>query len=173
MMFNRRLFLISGLFAALATLNGCFLRSDNQMHTPDALVSLGIAYLQLGNLEKARSALNQALAADPRSPVSWGAMAYLEEISGNLTEAGNDYRRAIQLSPRQGEAHNNYGIFLCRHGQPRQGIQEFLKATQLPTYIYRAAAYENAGLCAQRIPDPAAAQTWFAAALRNSPERKF
>jgi len=99
---------------------------------PDVHVSLGVAYLQQGNLEKARMVLNQALSKQPRSPAGWGAMAYLEEACGNLALAAQDYQQAIQLAPQQGDGHNNYGVFLCRHGQPRAGIQELLTAIQLP-----------------------------------------
>lgn len=155
------------LLAAVTVLNGCALSTIDSAYAPDINVSLGIAYLQQGNLEKARAALNQALSNQPRSPMSWGAMAYLEEVSGNLTLAASDYQHAIRINPNQGEGHNNYGIFLCRQGQPRAGIKELLLAAQLPSYIYRAKAYENAGLCALKIPDPTAAKKYLAIARKN------
>ena len=112
----------------------------------DNYVSLGIAYLQQGDLAKSREWLNLALSEQPVAPANWGAMAYLEETSGNLMAAQTDYRRAIQLAPQQGEAHNNYGVFLCRHDHPSAGIHELLIAVQLQSYVYRAVAYQNAGL---------------------------
>lgn len=130
-------------------------------------VSLGIAYLQQGDLAKSREWLNLALSEQPAAPANWGAMAYLEEISGNLTAAQADYYRAIQLAPQQGETYNNYGVFLCRHGNPHAGIQELLAAVQLPSYIYRAWAYQNAGICALKLPDRAAANHYFALAKNN------
>lgn len=155
----------------IAALVGCASPAPELSPPTDMHVNLGITYLQQGNFEKARMALNQAIIAQPRAPSAWGAMAYLEEITGNLTLADRDYRHAIQLAPQQGEAHNNYGVFLCRHGQPRAGIPELLKATQLQSYVYRASAYENAGRCAQLIPDPIAADNYFKAALRNRNSR--
>lgn len=155
------------LIALFSALSGCTSQAKYPQQAPDIHVNLGIAYLQQGDLEKSRMALNQALLDQPQAPASWGAMAYLEEITGNLTVAANDYRRAIQLNPSEGEAYNNYGVFLCRHHQPQAGITEILIAATLPRYVYRATAYENAGLCASTIPDPAAAQTYFKAALRN------
>lgn len=161
--------LILWLILVSSALEGCHSVAKNHSKIQNVHVSLGIAYLQQGNLQKARSALNQALWSQPRDPDSWGAMGYLEETSSNLTMAADDYRRAIQLDPQQGEAHNNYGVFLCRHGQQRAGIQELLLAVKLPAYIYRAQAYQNAGLCAKTIPDLRAANEYFKAAQRNDP----
>jgi len=151
----------------LTGLSGCAIPAENSLRAPNAHVSLAMAYLQQGHLEKARMALNQALAAQPHSPVAWSAMAYLEETSGNIGVAASDYQRAIRLDSHQGEWHNNYGVFLCRHGQPRAGIQEFLTAVQLPDYVYRATAYQNAARCALTIPDPTAAKVYEQTALRN------
>lgn len=136
-------------------------------YVPNTHVSLGMAYLQQGNLEKSRECLNQAISLQPKAPINWGAMAYLEEISGNLLKAETDYRQAIQLAPQFGEAYNNYGVFLCRHGRPSAGIHELLIAVKLPSYIYRASAYQNAGVCALKVPDPAAANRYFALAKTN------
>lgn len=155
------------LLVTCTILSGCGLRMYSSAQSSDANVSLGLTFLQQGNLEKARLALNQAVAAQPQSPASWGAMAYLEERCGNLTLAGQDYRRAIELAPAQGEGYNNYGVFLCRHGQQRAGIRALLQAVQLPSYVHRAGAYQNAGLCAATIPDPAAAATYFKLARQN------
>jgi type IV pilus assembly protein PilF len=152
-----------------SALGGCASKAEYSLHAPDIHVNLGMTYLQHGNLPKARSAFNQALLDQPLAPMSWGAMGYLEELSGNLTLAAADYRQAIKLAPAQGESHNNYGVFLCRHHQQRAGIKELLIAAQLPSYIERAAAYENAALCALSIPDHPAAQQYFAAARRNKP----
>lgn len=151
----------------VAVASGCGLKMYYPPPAVDAHVSLGLTYLQQGNLAQARLMLNQAIAAQPKSPANWGAMAYLEERSGNLALADRDYRRAIELAPAEGEGYNNYGVFLCRHGQQRTGIQAFLQAVQLPHYIYRAGAYQNAGRCAATIPDPTAATAYFKLAQKN------
>jgi type IV pilus assembly protein PilF len=151
-------------------LNACHFHAPDPLRA-DAEVNLGMIYLKQGNWVKARLALMEAIAVEPRSPVSWGAMGYLEESCGNISLAASYYRHAIQLNPRRGEAHNNYGTFLCRHGQPRQGIDELLRAIHLPSYIYRAAAYQNAGRCALKIPDPVAAETFFRAAKTQTGRR--
>jgi len=158
-----------GLAVCVLIAAGCISKAPDWIDDNPLSVSLGITYIQQGDFPRARMVLNQASASQPRAPSVWSALAYLEESTGNLTAAALDYRHAIQLSPNRGDAHNNYGVFLCRHGDPRAGLQELLKAVQFPSYIYRADAYENAGRCALMLGDPAAARTYFEAALRNDP----
>ncbi len=154
-------------------LMGCASNIPDFSYNPDSHVSLGVNYLQQGNLENARLILNQAVTQDPRSPIAWYSLAYLEETCGNFELAAKYYRHAIDLAPQFGEAHNNYGVFLCQRGSPHQGIKELLFAAQLPNYINRAAAYENAGLCALKIPDRAAANLYFKKAKQNDPQIKL
>lgn len=151
---------------------GCASHIQDFSYNLDSHVSLGVNYLQQGNLENARLALNQGVAENPDSPVAWYSLAYLEELCGNFNLAVKYYRHSVELAPQFGEAHNNYGIFLCQHDSPQQGIKELLLAAQLPSYIHRAAAYENAGLCALKIPDRAAARLYFNKAKQNDPGRK-
>ncbi len=138
-------------------------------HAADANISLGIAYLQQGNFENAFIALNQATHISPNSPSSWSAKGYFEEVTGNISEAAEDYKHAIRLGPHEGSEHNNFGAFLCRNGQYRLAITEFLNAAQLSDYAYKATALENAGLCALKIPDSHLAERYFLAALQRNP----
>jgi type IV pilus assembly protein PilF len=155
----------------LVTLSGCTSAPQRALYATDTHVSLGIVYLQQGNFENARLILNQVITQDPQAPLGWAAIAYLDEITGNDALAEKEYRHAIFLAPSQGEWHNNYGVFLCHHHQFRTGITEILTAAQSPSYIYRATAYKNAGLCALKIPDRNAAKQYFAAAARNEPKK--
>ncbi len=160
-------------FVWMTILIGCVNRQENTSVTVDANVNLGITYLQQGNREKARDSLNQAIKNAPKSPLCWTALAYLEEVSENITLANQYYQHAIALAPQLGEVHNNYGAYLCRHQHPSEGIQEFLFAARSPNYIYQAAAWENAGLCALSSADKQAAIDYFQAALRNDPNRQL
>lgn len=164
---NMRLPSLLWLTWSCSILGGCVAAADFPASAVGAQVSLAMIYLQQGNFAQARLTLNEVLAHQPHVAAGWGAMGYLEETCGNLALAARNYRYAVKLSPRDGNTHNNYGVFLCRHGSPRAGIQELLLAAQLPTYIDRAAAYTNAARCAQSIPDPASAKLYLESAHRN------
>ncbi len=146
---------------------------NRKIHTAKINAQLGIAYLERNDVQRAKQKLLLALDQAPNIPEPWYSMGYFLEATGNTQEAGKYYLKAIQLAPRQGEAKNNYGTYLCRTGRYQASIQQFLLAVQDPNYINPAAAYENAGLCALKIPDKAHARIYFEQALSRDSTRSL
>lgn len=134
-------------------------------------LQLGTAYLEKGDMEKAKQKLLYAMEKAPKLPEVWYTMAYFQEKSGNTVQADSDYLKAISLAPNRGDVQNNYGTFLCRSGYYNEAIQHFMLAIQDPQYLEISAAYENAGLCALKIPDKKLASRYFNKALENDPNR--
>lgn len=135
-------------------------------------VRLGLAYLKQGDRPRAKRQLLTALAQAPNSFDVNTAMAYFMEKTGETTRADLYYKKAIIADYNQGASFNNYGAFLCRHGQNKQAESYFLKAAQNLNYEHTAQAYENAGLCAQMIPDYPKAVYYFTKALQHDPLRQ-
>ncbi|WP_242604051.1 type IV pilus biogenesis/stability protein PilW [Legionella jamestowniensis] len=133
---------------------------------------LGMAYLKQGDMPRAKRKLLNALSLDPNSADVNVAMAYYLESTGDLKEAKAYYQKALALAPKSGAQLNNYGTFLCRLGKYTEAEQYFLRAVSDVQYIHTAAAYENAGLCAQAIPDYAKAKKYFVRALEQDPKRQ-
>ena len=146
---------------------------DEQQKIATAKINtqLGIAYLQQGDVQRAKQKLLLAMKEAPKIPETWYSMAYYLEATGNKTEAQNYYLKSITIAPKDGASHNNYGTFLCREGQYQASIQQFMLAAQDPNYLDNAAAYENAGLCATKIPDRKLAMAYFERALEQDPGR--
>ncbi len=134
---------------------------------------LGIAYVNNGNISRAKSKLNQALKQGPNMPEVMVAMAYYYEKTGDSKDAQHYYQAALNLDPTRGNTQNNYGTFLCREGQHQSAIKHFLLATKDPEYINTAAAYENIGLCAMQIPDNKLAEKYFKKALDTNPNSRW
>lgn len=132
---------------------------------------LGMAYLERKNLMRAKQKLLMALKQGPGIPETWYSMAYFLEATGNKVAAREYYIKAIKVAPERGDAHNNYGTYLCRSGQYRESVKHFLAAAKSTTYLEPAAAYENAGLCAMNIPDYKNAARYFKQALEEDPSR--
>lgn len=132
---------------------------------------LGLAYLQKGYYSASKERLLSALRDDPHIASSWYSMAYYLEKTGDTKTADNYYQKAISVDSHSGSAKNNYGTFLCRQGQYKQAIRYFVLAAREPSYLDVASAYENAGLCAMRIPDNKMATQYFRMALDNNPGR--
>lgn len=134
-------------------------------------VQLGLAYLQSGDVQRAKQKLLLAEQQAPQSTESQGAMGYFLEATGNLREADAYYRKAVSLSPKSGAAQNNYGTFLCRRGRYAEADQHFLLALQDPNYLNTAQVNENAGLCAMQVPDINKAMSYFNQAVTQDPKR--
>lgn len=135
-------------------------------------MQLGLAYLKQGDRPRAKRKLLTALAQAPDSPSVNAAMAYFMEKTGEINQATFYYKKAILAAPGRGAQLNNYGAFLCRRGQYREAQTYFLKAVKDAQYEYTAGAYENAGLCAEAIPDDTRAVHYFTKALEHDPSRK-
>jgi len=133
---------------------------------------LGIAYLNQDDRPRAKKKLLTALTLAPDSSEVNGAMAYYLEKTGDMNEARAFYQRALSLSPNSGAQLNNYGAFLCRQGKYKEAENYFIQAVKDVQYVHTAGAYENAGLCAEAIPDYNKASTYFIKALEHDPVLK-
>jgi type IV pilus assembly protein PilF len=134
-------------------------------------VRLGLAYLDRDDISRAKQKFLLALELSPKIPEPWYAMGYFQEKTGNMEEAQNYYLKAVKLGRGRGDSLNNYGTFLCRQGNYKDSIDYFLKAVKDPKYLDSAAAYENAGLCARKIPDKMRAIVYFNKAVTEDPNR--
>ena len=145
--------------------------STSGSQAADTNVQLGLAYLQTGDVQRAKQKLLLAEQQAPASTESQGAMGYFLESTGNLFQAEAYYRRAVTLNPKSGAAQNNFGTFLCRRGRYREADQHFLLALQDPNYLNTAQVYENAGLCALQNHDTNKALGYFTQAITQDSKR--
>lgn len=144
---------------------------DKKVTAAGINIQLGMAYLERHEVQRAKQKFLMALREAPQLPEIWYSMAYYFEVTGDKERATRCYLRAIELAPKRGDTNNNYGTFLCRSHHYSAAIKHFLVATQDVEYLDTASAYENAGLCAELIPAPKAAQQYFEAALKQDPNR--
>jgi type IV pilus assembly protein PilF len=133
----------------------------------DTNIQLGIAYMREGDYETALVKLQKALKADPDSATANGTLALLYENIGENQLAEKHFRIALQLSPEDPQTHNNYGQYLCRHGEYTQALEQFKIAASDPLYPGIAASLTNAGICAGSIPDARQAEEYFRKALEH------
>ena len=134
---------------------------------------LGMAFLDKGLYTASKEHLLTAIKEDPKLAVGWYSMAYYLEKTGNINAADQYYQKAVSVEPHSGSAINNYGTFLCRTGKYQAAIDTFLRAANEPNYLQSASAYENAGICALKIPNNTLALKYFHEALDNNPSMPF
>jgi type IV pilus assembly protein PilF len=165
-------FVIAAILAlALAACSTNPAGSDSQRNKriADANIQLGIAYMRDGDYDTAMKKLQKALEADPDSATANGTVAVLYENIGENDLAEKHFKTALRISPDDPQTHNNYGQYLCRHGEYRKAIEQFDMAASNPLYPGLAASLTNAGICAGRIPDNKQAEEYFRKALEHDP----
>jgi len=134
-------------------------------------IQLGMAYLEDKDMQRAKEKLLLALEDAPNLPEAQYSMAYFYEAIGDPKQANTYYQKAMALAPHRGDTQNNYGTFLCREHHYKAAISHFDLALQDPAYLDTAGANENAGLCAQQIPNDRLAYHYFKRAVMQDSNR--
>ncbi len=94
---------------------------------PDALVKLGVCYLETGQLPQAVKALGQAVAVEPDNAQAHYLLGSAAGSSGDLDRAAACYRRALELDP----SHQKAQEFLVRAMSLIESRQHFRNALRL------------------------------------------
>jgi type IV pilus assembly protein PilF len=148
--------------------------STSGEESPDRLrarvhTELAASYFELGNMPVALEEAKEAL----RSEANYGpAHNVLGLVYSTLKEdrlAEESFRRALQINQFDSDANHNYGQFLCQRKREAEGITHFLAAVRNPLYRSPDRSYTNAGVCARRRGDMAAAEGYFEMALKSRP----
>lgn len=174
-MFNRHLLISLPLTLMLAACAGTQSRLDRDRDRDRALsaaetnTQLGIRYLQIGDLEKARNRLEKAIMQAPEYTGAHDAIAVLYEEVGETSKAEKHYRESVRLDPNNGNAQNNYGQFLCKAKRFSEAEDAFKRAIENPYYRSPWVPQTNAGICMMEVPDNARAEAYLRQALKTQP----
>jgi type IV pilus assembly protein PilF len=158
-----------------ALIGGCVTQSEGGMPDPaqpaarvQAQLDLARGYLEQGNMERARTALNKALEIDPRAVEAHVLLAVLNAAEGETALAEQSYKTALGIEPRNAQALNNYGSFLYGEGRYPEAVQYLRILVKDTDYRARSQAYENLGMAELKIGDDQAARESFGRALQLS-----
>ncbi|MBA3732148.1 MAG: type IV pilus biogenesis/stability protein PilW [Gammaproteobacteria bacterium] len=132
-------------------------------------LQLALKYYDNNRLRLALDKVNDSLTQAPQYASAHNVTALIYERLGQAELAQRHFSRALELSPDDPSARNNYGKFLCTQGRLREAEANFLAAADNPGNASPDVAYTNAGLCALRIPDLERAAQYFTAALNANP----
>jgi len=131
--------------------------------------SLGLEYMNRGQYEVSLGKLKKAVKEDPDYAPAHTVMAVLYERIGEDRLAGQQYRKAYEADPADGDVNNNYAIYLCKSGENNNAIDHFLKALDDPFYSSPSVALTNAGSCALSRGEMAVADDFLRRALKIEP----
>ncbi len=131
----------------------------------NALVTNSLVYAQRGSLAQAQQSINQALALDPDSVDANNIAGLIYGKSQQPELAIKHFEKALSQARNDASTLNNYGSFLCDHGNTQKAEEKFLRAGTHASNPNPEIAYTNAGLCALRVPDLDQAENYFKTAL--------
>lgn len=134
-----------------------------------ARLELATAYYSQRQYGAALQEVKQALALYPQYLQAYNMMGLVETALGNNKEAETAFQTALSMDPRDGDTHNNYGLFLCQNNRYTVAFTHFEAAAANPMYSTPEKAYFNAGRCARLMKDDTRAQQYYTSALKIDP----
>lgn len=145
-------------------------RTDKQSQA-DARITLGMEYLQLGQLDRAGQNFEAALAHAPNYYRAQLAQAIYLQQSGLAELARQRYQILLEQHSSQPEVLLSYATFLCQQQQFQQAHAWFEKSIRHALASQRVANYQNAALCAIKTENHQQAETYLVRALEYQPNR--
>jgi type IV pilus assembly protein PilF len=131
----------------------------------DAYIELGIGYLKQGATERAKVPLKKALELDSSNADANAALALVFQTEMEPELADQHYRKALS-SRNDARILNNYGTFLYEQGRYKDAYDRFQQAADDNLYPERSRVFENLGLTALKMNNPALAKQHFEKSLR-------
>lgn len=113
-------------------------------------LELAANYFQAGRLDVATEEVGQALAANPNYADAYGLLGLILMQNRDWPKADIAMRKAMELSPQDGNQIHNYGWLQCQQQNFDQAQQWFDKALKAPGYREQPKTLLAKGLCYQQ-----------------------
>lgn len=164
----------SGLILVLMLLlSGCGLMgqaSAERQRASEVYVRKGVEYMQQGRNDLALADLEHAVELNRRNSEARNALGVLYERIDRISEAKEQYRRAIDLDGNNYSALNNYSRFLCAHGESQEGVRLLQRVLDSKVYNMPWMALANQGVCHKNAGQTEDAAISLRAALEANPD---
>ena len=101
----------------------------------EALFTLGLGYLQQGQLEPAAEAFSQTIGLDSGMSEAHNNLGIIRLRQNRLNEASLHFQHAISANQHNADAHNNRGLVLERLGYLKKALVEYEIALRLSPHF--------------------------------------
>lgn len=132
-------------------------------------LELAVNYYQQKQSKTALDEIAQALQIDSDFSDAYIMRGLIMMDAGQNSAADESFKQALRLSPKDPDANNTYGWFLCQTGKQLQSFAYFNTAADTPFYATPAKALQNAGICAAELKDYARAEAYYQRAFKLDP----
>jgi len=140
--------------------------STKSNNSEDVHLQLGVRYLSMNKLELAKENLLLALKNNSDNTQAHNALAFLYEKLNQPDKAKEHYETALDLTPDDLGVQNNFGRFLCEHGELEEGMELLSQASSNPLNDRQWLALTNAGRCGLSMGQKQQAENYFRQALQ-------
>ena len=107
-------------------------------------------YLARGQADTALDEVKQAIAAKPDMAEAYSLRGLIYGTLGEMKLADDSFRRALQISPGDGDAMHNYGWFLCQQRRFAEAEAQFERALAQSQYRDVVRTLLAQGVCQAR-----------------------
>ncbi len=115
-------------------------------------LELAAAYFGNNQVDFALEEVNRAISANPNLGAGYNLRGLIHAALGKDDVAESDFRRALAINPRDAEALQNYGWYLCQHKRFDEANVQFGQALAVPqrrdtarTWLAQGVCHANAG----------------------------
>jgi tetratricopeptide (TPR) repeat protein len=120
-----------------------------------AWVNMGLAMEAKGSHDDARTALQSAIAVNPRDVLAYCHLGYLEHQGGDLAEAIRLYRQALSIDANSAQAHYNLGLAFAETRVFKEALVEWETVMRLdPDGELGRTAADNVRIIKQYLETP-------------------
>jgi type IV pilus assembly protein PilF len=113
-------------------------------------LELAAAYFANNQPDVALPEVNRAIAANPNLGAGYNLRGLINAALGKDDAADSDFRRALGIDPRDADALQNYGWYLCQHNRHEEANAQFAQALALPQRRDSARTWLAQGVCHAR-----------------------
>jgi len=132
-------------------------------------MELASGYYARGQLDTALDEVKQALAVKPDLPEAYNLRGLVYQSLGDDNRAEDNFKRALQLNPRDADTMHNYGWFLCQNQRMPEAFAQFAQAIATPRYPGLSRTLMAQGVCQARTGAYADAEKSLARAYELDP----
>jgi type IV pilus assembly protein PilF len=153
----------------LFSLNHCAKRLVGGVDSNEAAqkrIIVAKAYIDEGDTRRALEHLQKAEEYESKSPELFHTYALLYRAEDDPDRQEYYYKKALGEDKSNAQIKNNYGSFLCTHGEAKKGLKYLEQASEDYKYSGRAESYVNRGMCELGFDEVEAAEKSFQQALR-------
>jgi type IV pilus assembly protein PilF len=164
---------ISMLIALTIFLGGCVTSSTSTLTKkadPEAAVQryvqLGLEYIKLNDMHRARIHLTRALSIDPEDASANAAFGLISQHEGDTATAEKSFLKAIVTDKKYTRGRTYYAAFLFSEGRFKEALHHFEISSNDNGYIGRSQIFMNIALCHVQLGDNDAALIAYQKTLR-------